>query len=183
MESADGVGLAPRLKLSTLLCLLLFALPCFAKEPIRTIEGQVTNVSDGDTIQVTDQLGTKVKVRLYGIDAPETAKGNKLGQAYGTDSHQALQAKLMGQNVRLEVLDIDKYRRLVALVWLSDRNINWEMISDGSAWAYRKYLDRAYASEWISAEEQARKAGKGLWQKGGNIQPPWEFRKVTKRAW
>lgn len=127
-------------KLSTLICLLVFALPSFAKEPIRTIEGHVTNVSDGDTIQVSDQLGTKVKVRLYGIDAPETAKGSKPGQPHGMESHQALMAKVMGQDVRLEVLDIDKYRRLVALVWRSRRNINLEMVSEGHAWAYRKYL-------------------------------------------
>lgn len=167
-------------KLTTLIYLLVFALPCFAKEPIRTIEGQVTNVSDGDTLQVTDHLGTKVKVRLYGIDAPETIKGSKPGQPYGEESFQALRHKVERQRVRLDVLDIDKYKRLVAIVWLSDRNINREMVSDGAAWAYRKYLDRTHASKWISDEEQARKAGKGLWQKGGNIQPPWEFRKVTR---
>jgi len=56
--------------LATLLSMLL-ASPSFAKAPIRTIEGIVTKVSDGDTIQVTDSLGTKVKVRYYGIDCPE----------------------------------------------------------------------------------------------------------------
>lgn len=61
-----------------IICLLLL-IPTFAlaKQPIRTIEGVVTKVSDGDTINVTDDLGTKVKVRLYGIDAPETEKVNK----------------------------------------------------------------------------------------------------------
>lgn len=61
-----------------LICLLLL-IPTFAlaKQPIRTIEGIVTKVSDGDTINVTDDLGTKVKVRLYGIDAPETQIVNK----------------------------------------------------------------------------------------------------------
>ena len=160
--------------------LLLVVLPVDAKQPIRTIEGTVTRVSDGDTIQITDQLGTKAKVRLYGIDAPETAKGKKLGQPYGEESFQMLRQKVDRQQVRLDVVDIDKYKRLVAIAWLSGRNINREMVSEGWAWAYRKYLYRAHASEWISDEEQARKAGKGLWQKGGNIQPPWEFRMVTR---
>lgn len=44
---------------------------------------------------------------------------------------------------------------------------------------YRQYLDRAHASEYITAEEQARKAGKGLW-KQNNPQPPWEFRRLLK---
>lgn len=158
----------------------LVVLPVDAKQPIRVIEGTVTKVSDGDTIQVTDSFGTMVKVRLYGIDAPETAKGSKPGQSYGEESFQALRQKLDQQQVRLDVMDIDKYKRLVSIVLLSDRNINREMITDGAAWAYRKYLDRAYASEWVLDEEQARKAKRGLWQQGGNIQPPWEFRKVVR---
>ena len=50
-----------------LLSFILLSSPCLAKEPIRTIEGTVTKVSDGDSIQVRDTLGNKVKVRLYGI--------------------------------------------------------------------------------------------------------------------
>lgn len=160
--------------------LLAVTYPAEARQPIRVIEGTVTKVSDGDTIQVTDQHGTKVKVRLYGIDAPETAKGSKPGQPYGDESFQALRKKVDRQRVRLDVMDIDKYKRLVAIAWLSNRNINREMIADGHAWAYRKYLDRAHASEWVSEEGQARKAGKGLWRQGGNVQPPWEFRKSLK---
>lgn len=57
--------------LATILCLLcLLPTLAHAKELIRTIEGTVIKVSDGDTINIQDSLGTKVKVRLYGIDAP-----------------------------------------------------------------------------------------------------------------
>lgn len=63
--------------LLTIGMLLLLTLPAFAKAPLRTIEGIVTKISDADTIHVTDSLGTKVKVRFYGIDAPETEKSNK----------------------------------------------------------------------------------------------------------
>ncbi|WP_026840533.1 thermonuclease family protein [Citrifermentans bremense] len=48
--------------------LLLNVVPALAKPPVRTIDGFVSKVSDGDTVQVQDALGTKVKVRLYGID-------------------------------------------------------------------------------------------------------------------
>lgn len=85
----------------TTLFLVALSLPCSAKEIIRTIEGTVTKVSDGDTIHVTDRLGTKVKVRFYGIDCPETEKSNKrtghiskAGQPYGEESYQALRRKL-----------------------------------------------------------------------------------------
>jgi micrococcal nuclease len=65
-----------------LLCLLaLVALslisPCFAREPIRPVTGTVTKISDGGTIQITTPEQTKLKVRLYGIDAPETPKINQ----------------------------------------------------------------------------------------------------------
>ena len=165
---------------TTMLIFLLFALPCLAKEPIRTIEGTVTKVSDGDTIQVMDNLGTKVKVRFYGIDAPETEKSNKRtghvskeGQPYGEESFKALQGKLNRQKVRLDIMAIDQYKRSVALVWLGNRNINLEMVSEGWAWAYKQYLDRPYSSEFIQNEEQARSKRLGLW-KQSNPQPPWE---------
>lgn len=174
--------------IAAVLLLCLSTIPSFAKEPIRVIEGMVTKISDGDTIQVTDQLGTKVKVRFYGMDAPETEKSNKKtgkvskpGQPYGEEAFQALQQKVKRQKVRLDVMDIDRYGRTVSIVWLGNRNINREMVVEGWAWAYRQYLDRAHASEYINDEEQARKAQKGIWQQN-NPQPPWEFRKSLKKS-
>lgn len=167
---------------------LLSAMPALAKEPIRIIDGIVTKISDGDTIHVKDNLGSKVKVRLYGIDAPETEKSNKKtghisnpGQRFGEESHRALQGKLKRQRVRLEVRDIDRHGRLVSIVWLGNRNINREMVADGWAWAFRKYLDRAHASEYIEAEEQARKKRLGLWEEYNPV-PPWEFRKSLREG-
>ena len=161
---------------------------CFGKEPIRTIEGTVSKITDGDTIHVTDSLGTKVKVRFYGIDAPETEKSNKrtrhiskVGQPYGEEAYRALQGKLQRQRVRLDIMDVDRYGRTVSVVWLGDRNINKEMVSEGWAWAYRQYLDRPHASEYIQAEEQARSQRLGLWQQN-NPQPPWKFRKLQRKG-
>lgn len=165
---------------------IFLAFPAFAKDPVRTIEGIVTKVSDGDTLQVTDPSGTKVKVRFYGVDAPETQKSNKKtgrisrpGQPYGEEAFQALYHKVERQRVRLDIIDIDRYKRTVAIVWLRNRNINREMVAEGWAWAYRQYLDRPHASEYIEAEDQARRDRRGLWQQS-NPQPPWEFRKALK---
>lgn len=154
-----------------------------AKTPFRTIEGIVTRVSDGDTIAVQDDLGTKSKVRLYGIDTPETERRNqktgrisKPGQPYGSEAQRILESKVAGKRVRLDVLALDKYKRLVALVRLEDRNINREMVSEGWAWAYRKYLESPYYSEFINIEESAKTRRLGLW-KDESPEPPWEFRK------
>ena len=109
----------------------------FAREPIRTVTGTVTKVSDGDTIHVTTPERTKLKVRLYGIDAPETEKGNKRtgrinkpGQPYGEESWRALKRKVMGMQVRLDIMDVDRYKRMVGMIWIGDRNINLEMIKE-----------------------------------------------------
>ena len=137
---------------------------------IRTVTGTVTKVSDGDTIHVTTPERTKLKVRLYGLDAPETPKINqrtgrinKPGQPYGEESWKVLEGKIMGKQVRLEILDIDKYRRMVGMIYLGDRNINLEMISEGYAEAYLEYLKPPYRSEFIEAEREARIAKKGIW--------------------
>ena len=107
-------------------------------------------------------LISKVKVRFYGIDAPETEKSNrktghvsKPGQPYGEEAYQALREKVQRQKVRLDVMDIDRYGRTVSIVWLGQRNINKEMVAEGWAWAYRQYLDRPHASEYIDAEALA----------------------------
>ena len=112
----------------------------FAREPIRTVTGTVTKVSDGDTIHVTTPEKTKLTVRLYGTDAPETPKINqrtghinKPGQPYGEESWRELEAKIMGKQVRLDIIDIDRYKRMVGMIWIGDRNINLEMIKEGNA--------------------------------------------------
>jgi endonuclease YncB( thermonuclease family) len=171
-----------------LLMLFITSIPALAKEPIRTIEGQVTIVLDGDTIHVKDSLGTKVKVRLYGIDAPETEKVNKKtgkitkpGQPYGEEAYQSLNSKVYRKQVKLDVMAVDQYKRTVGIVYLNGKSINQEMVAEGYAWAYRQYLDRAHASEYIDLEENARRNRLGLWQQS-NPQPPWEFRKRLKKS-
>lgn len=172
--------------IAPLCLLLLFALPAAAKDPIRIVEGKVVKVSDGDTVQVVTADGTKLKSRLYGIDAPETPKGNhrngkvnKPGQPYGEEAERALAQKIAGKAIRLEIMDIDQYKRMVSRIILNGRDINQEMVREGWAWAYKQYLQSPYASEYIGAEKQARAARLGLWQQG-NPQPPWEFRKAMK---
>ncbi|GAM11095.1 putative endonuclease [Geobacter sp. OR-1] len=169
-----------------LLLPLLFtflAMPAYAKEPVRIIEVTVTKVSDGDTVHVTDKAGKEVKVRLYGIDAPQANKTDPTsalqskGQPYGEEASKALLGKLSGKVVRLDVMGTGKNEKLIAIVWLGKRNINLEMVAEGWAWAHRQYLDKRDSPEYIKLEENARLKRLGLWQQS-NPQPPWEFRKI-----
>ena len=154
---------------------------------IRTVTGTVAKVSDGDTIHLTTPEQTKLKVRLYGIDAPETDKINNKtgkvnipGQPYGDESWKALENKVMGKQVKLDILDIDKYRRMVGMIYLNDRNINLEMIREGYAEAFIEYLkEEPYKSEFLKVEREARAAKKGIWSLP-DYERPREFRKRLK---
>jgi len=168
----------------TSLLLLTSSLP--AKSPIRTVEGTVVRVIDGDTIKVETPEGTMLKVRLYGIDAPETEKINrrtglisKQGQPYGEEAYRALESKVLSKKVKVDIIDIDRYKRMVGIVYFGNRNINLDMVKEGWAWAYKEYLQRPYASEYLDAEKEARAKGLGLWQQH-NPMPPWEFRKLMR---
>jgi len=159
-------------------CILtvLFAADCLAA---RTIEGVVRAVYDGDTILLATRQESRLTVRLYGIDAPETAKPGNPGQPFGAVAKRTLMYKVMGRQVSAEIVDIDQYHRSVAVIRYAGRDINREMVTEGLAWAYRQYLQGAYASEYISAEELARARHKGLWR-DANPLPPWEFRQAVK---
>jgi len=124
--------------------ILFFTSLVFAESPIDTAEGVVVKVVDGDKINVNSE-GMILKIRLYGIDAPEkkkislkTGEVNKAGQPFGEESWKALESKLYHQKVQLEIIDIDRYGRMVAIVRLRGREINKEMVAEGWAWAYRK---------------------------------------------
>jgi len=165
------------------LTIFLLTSPSFAREPIRT----VTKVSDGDMIHVTTPEKTKLTVRLYGMDAPETPKINqrtghinKPGQTpYGQESWKALEAKIMGKQVRLDIIDIDRYKRMVGMIWIGDRNINLEMVREGYAEAYVEYLKEPYRAQFIRAEREARSARRGIWSLSGYERPK-DFRKRLK---
>jgi endonuclease YncB( thermonuclease family) len=153
---------------------------------IRTVAGTVIQVTDGDSIQVVTPEHTKLKVRLYGIDAPETAKVNahsgqvnKAGQPYAEESRRALADKVNGAQIRLDVIDIDKYRRLVCMVWLGDRNINLEMVTEGHAEAFIEYLKPPYRAEFLDAEREAKSARRGIWSLP-DYERPRAFRKRLK---
>jgi endonuclease YncB( thermonuclease family) len=115
-------------------------------------------------------------VRLYGIDAPEVRHGRKPGQAFGEDAKKALAGKVLRKDVTLTIQDIDRYKRVVGIIRIDNRNINEEMVRDGWAWAYREYLRGPYASEFIDAEREARGKKLGLWRQF-NPKPPWEYRR------
>ena len=156
--------------------LLLITVEAFAG---RIFDGVVRAIYDGDTILLATREQDRMKVRLYGIDAPETATQDRPGQPFGAVARRTLMYKIMGRPVSVELMDIDQYQRVVAVIRYNGRDINRELVSEGMAWAYRQYLKAPYASDYIYVEEIARSRHKGLWR-DANPQPPWEFRQALK---
>lgn len=129
--------------------------------------GPVTGVMDGDTLDVLAQ-GHARRVRLDGVDCPEKR------QAFGHRSQHFTSAQVLGKIVSVEVLDIDKYGRMVAWVKMKDgRVLNEEIVRAGMGWWYRKYAPENKTLERLEAE--ARTAQRGLWANKNPI-PPWDFR-------
>lgn len=145
----------------------------------RIIEGIVKRVYDGDTVMMATRGDSKLKIRLYGIDAPETKKPHTSGQPYGDKSKKTLMLKIMGRQISAEIMDVDQYKRAVAILRYKSRDINAEMVEECMAWAYRQYLHTPYSSEYINRENRARTSRRGLWS-DYNPTPPWEFRHMQK---
>jgi micrococcal nuclease len=163
------------MKKGLLIQAMMMVLLISASASAETIHGMVRAVYDGDTISLASRGAGRVTVRLYGIDAPETKKPDLTGQPYGDIARRTLMFRVMGKAVAVDVKDRDQYNRIVGVVRLNGADINALMVKEGMAWAYRRYLEGGYASEYISLEEQARRHRIGLWRQG-NPQPPWEFR-------
>jgi len=97
----------------------------------QTLFGKVTRVVDGDTVAFKVHDGPLEKVRLADIDTPER------DQPWGTEATTALRQWSMSKPARIEVVDTDRYGRLVATLWVDDENINRRLVKEGHAWVYR----------------------------------------------
>ncbi len=151
------------MKLTAAILLLLITGTLQAEE----IRGKVVSIADGDTITVLDAEKVQHKIRLEGIDAPER------GQAFGTKSKEKLSELVGEKDVVVTWEKKDRYGRILGDVHLGDRHINLEMVQDGLAWHYKQF---SKAKALAQAEDEARKAKRGIWGDKSPV-PPWEFRK------
>jgi endonuclease YncB( thermonuclease family) len=158
---------------------LLFGLSFAFKGEI--LQGKVMQVKDGDTVVISLIEGGQFFIcRLYGIDTPETSKKTKPGQPFGEEAAKELKRLILGQTVDVELTGAKTHNREVCIIKKGSMNINLEMVKRGYAWAYKQYLKRPHASEYINAEKAARDKRLGLWQ-DMNPTPPWEFRKLQRK--
>ena len=129
--------------------------------------GKVVSVIDGDDIEVLVG-GKTVRIRLAEVDCPEK------GQPFFRNAKRFTSANCFSEEVKVEVVEKDRYGRTVGKVILPDgKSLNHELVRAGYAWWYKAY------SKDLSLgllEMRARLAKRGLWSAPGP-EPPWEYRK------
>jgi micrococcal nuclease len=122
-----------RLKFLFVLFILLLILPLI----VHAGQFKVIRVYDGDTVTVLEN-GKKTRVRLVGIDSPEMSRGkNKPGQPFCQKSQKYLSWLVLNENVKIKSYGLDRYSRILGVVYSNGTNVNFEMVKAGYAEVYR----------------------------------------------
>ena len=127
----------------------------------------ITKIVDGDTIDV-DKNNTTTKVRLLGINTPESVDPRRAVECYGIESSKYISDLASGAYVYMETDDsqskYDKYGRLLAYVYMQDgQMINRKMIAEGYAYEYTYDKAYKYQKDFKALQSYAKLENRGLW--------------------
>ena len=148
----------------------------FPEEPPGYETATVTRVVDGDTIEVAI-TGTvegpgagglapgTYKVRLIGIDTPESVRPGTPVECFAKEASAASEAFLDGRAVRLvkDVENTDRYDRLLRYVYIEDEMANARLVANGYAFAYTYPPNVRHSKLLVQLEREARENNRGLW--------------------
>lgn len=127
------------------------------------------SVIDGDTIEIRGE-----RVRLFGIDAPESGQicTDAQEQPYrcGQKAAFALDEMVRGMTVHCDDRGQDRYHRMIGVCRVNEVDLAGAMVRSGMALAYRRY-----SSDYVSAESAAQRDRAGMWQ--GAFEAPWDWRR------
>jgi endonuclease YncB( thermonuclease family) len=142
------------------------------------IRGKCVGVHDGDSCTLLISGNTQIKIRAAFLDAPE------LGQPFGYRAKQAMSDLVFGKDIAVYPHTIDRYGRLVAVVYVNGSDAGLQMLRQGFAWCYTRFLPEATANiqaSYRQAEAEARELRRGLWSDPGRVEP-WLFRRAARQA-
>ncbi|WP_424928292.1 thermonuclease family protein [Amaricoccus tamworthensis] len=128
------------------------------------------SVQDGDSLEIRGQ-----RIRLEGIDAPEygqTCDRDGKTERCGRIAASHLRSEIGWQPVQCASQGYDRYGRMLAYCYQDGTDLNEMMVRSGHAVAYRQYTRR-----YVSAETEARRAGRGIW--ATDFDMPWDWRRVN----
>lgn len=135
-------------------------------EPAAVSSGSYTvrRVVDGDTLLLADRK----RVRLMGVDTPETVKENTPVQPWGPEASEFTKQFVGGGQVRLEFdrERVDQYGRYLAYVWVGDRMLNEELLRAGLArWEPHYHYNEQMKNRFRRAQREAQQAQRGIWSR------------------
>lgn len=143
----------------------------------QNLTGKVMSISDGDTVKVQTS-GVNLTIRLACVDAPES------DTSIGKESTRRLTQLLpVGTQIRLNIVDTDRYGRKVAEIYKGNNLVNLWLVQEGKALVYRKYIQNCpdNAQKLIHAEEEAQKRKLGFWGLPISQQIfPWDWRQGVR---
>jgi micrococcal nuclease len=131
-----------------------------------TFTAKVIGITDGDTVIVITEDNNQIKIRLEGIDCPESH------QDFGDKAKDATAELCFKKEVRIEKTGTDRYGRTLGYVYVGEVCVNKELLKLGMAWHYKKYNQDP---ELAKLEDGARSAKIGLWSYPNPI-APWDWR-------
>lgn len=135
------------------------------EEEVGDVDAIVTNVVDGDTVDIRLN-GEEERVRLLLVDTPETVHPNKPVQPFGPEASHYAKDTLTDEEVRIEYdgPKRDRYDRLLAYIWIDGENFNEQLIEKGFA-RYAYVFDPPYthSTSMQKAESRAKGLEKGIW--------------------
>ncbi|MFS8924485.1 PspA/IM30 family protein [Synechococcus sp. B60.1] len=150
-----------------------FVLPAAAQS---SATARVRSVVDGDTFWA-DLNGRPTRFRLAYVDAPELTQGR-----WGRLSQEALQSLLPpGSLVQVDTLYVTPEGLHIAQVYNSEGLVNLEMLRQGQAAVYERFLYGANRERYLEAQELAQAARRGFWQQRNPVMP-WEFRETAAQT-
>ncbi|XVE69499.1 hypothetical protein DITRI_Ditri09bG0156800 [Diplodiscus trichospermus] len=117
-------------------------------------------------------LAQKYRIRLRGIDAPESS------MPYGKEAKQELAKLVQGKCLRVLAYGDDRYGRCVGDIYCNGKFVQEIMLKKGLAWHYSAYDQRVELATW---EKEARAKRVGLWA-SSNPEKPWEWRKNKREG-
>jgi len=155
-----------------------FFLTLFALWAASAAAGEVTvqSCSDGDTCAV-QVAGFAFKVRLIGVDAPETDRKKGGGQPFAQEAKQALNRMAAGKRLEVTQQGLDAYNRPLVTIRLEDGDLaNERLVAAGLAEVYEGPI-KYDASRLRYLQDRAKSEGRGMWSLGAKYVSPYVYRK------
>ncbi|MBD2505393.1 PhnD/SsuA/transferrin family substrate-binding protein [Anabaena azotica FACHB-119] len=155
---------------------------------------QVKQIDDGDTITVNDTSNQEIRVRFACIDTAETPKSDadkntdnpadKNQFLWGNRAKERLESIIkVGDQVKLNIVDTDRYGRKVAEVRLGDGTfVQQILVKEGLAMVYRQYLKNCASADIVEqAEAEAKQQRLNIWA-DSQFTAPWDWRSRKRAA-